>query len=121
MVSPLGSANLLTSPSDDKWRAIRKAIAVSFNYANVKQKFHIICSKVDTMIGKLHGMGSARAVDVDEVALRITLDVIGLVRGTAAVQQLCSSSSWLLPMKLHYLCQSVFRAWHFHQIADRSK
>lgn len=31
MTTPHGRANLLTSPADDKWKAIRKAVAVSFS------------------------------------------------------------------------------------------
>jgi hypothetical protein len=38
MCDPHGNANLLTSPSDEKWKAIRKAVAVSFALQNSQEE-----------------------------------------------------------------------------------
>lgn len=36
MCDPHGASNLLTSRSDDNWKSVRKAIAVSFSFQNIK-------------------------------------------------------------------------------------
>jgi hypothetical protein len=42
MCTPHGKApNLLTSPADSKWRAVRKTVAVSFSANNIRKKFPV--------------------------------------------------------------------------------
>ncbi|KAG1667985.1 hypothetical protein FOA52_000629 [Chlamydomonas sp. UWO 241] len=70
-------ANLLTSEADPQWHAVRKAVARAFAWQNVKHKFPIILHCVDEMINVLRAKGPAASVDADQMALRVTLDVIG--------------------------------------------
>ncbi|KAF5828281.1 cytochrome P450, partial [Dunaliella salina] len=69
MCTPRAHPNLLTSPADNKWKAVRKAVAVSFSANNIRKKFPVSISR--QIAGAAH-------VDVDQAALRVTLDVIGL-------------------------------------------
>ncbi|KAG2443022.1 hypothetical protein HYH02_009438 [Chlamydomonas schloesseri] len=78
MCTPRGHANLLTSPADESWRAIRKAVAVSFAWNNIKNKFPVIRDRTSVLLEWLRSLGPAASVDVDQAALRVTLDVIGL-------------------------------------------
>ncbi|KAL6749930.1 hypothetical protein V8C86DRAFT_3031474 [Haematococcus lacustris] len=86
MCSPAGHANLLTSLADPAWRAVRKAVAVAFSLQNIKKKYPVIRSCSERLIGQLAGLAQSSAaagrpdivVDVDQAALRVTLDVIGL-------------------------------------------
>jgi len=78
MCDPHGHANLLTAPADDKWKAIRKAVAVSFSAQNIKKKFPVILEKVNEVVVRSARLGPQASIDVDQTALRVTLDVIGL-------------------------------------------
>eukprot|EP00877_Chromochloris_zofingiensis_P000643 jgi/Chrzof1/1057/Cz01g38220.t1 len=42
MCDPHGNANLLTSAADDKWKAICKAVAVSFSMQNIRKKYPLV-------------------------------------------------------------------------------
>ena len=46
MCSPSGHANLLTSPSDKTWKAVRQAIAQAFSFRHIKCKFPLIVGAV---------------------------------------------------------------------------
>eukprot|EP00878_Enallax_costatus_P001345 GHUV01001492.1.p1 GENE.GHUV01001492.1~~GHUV01001492.1.p1 ORF type:complete len:559 (+),score=128.36 GHUV01001492.1:1110-2786(+) len=78
MCDPHGNANLLTSAADDTWKAIRKAVAVSFSMQNIRRKFPLVLGRINQLIGRLEALGPQASIDVDQAALRVTLDVIGL-------------------------------------------
>eukprot|EP00879_Flechtneria_rotunda_P009548 GHRR01009994.1.p1 GENE.GHRR01009994.1~~GHRR01009994.1.p1 ORF type:complete len:439 (+),score=146.14 GHRR01009994.1:585-1901(+) len=78
MCDPHGTANLLTSTTDNTWKAIRKAVAVSFSMQNIKKKFPLVLGRINQLIGRLEALGPRASIDVDQAALRVTLDVIGL-------------------------------------------
>ena len=78
MCDPHGNANLLTSPADETWKSIRKAVAVSFSMQNIKKKFPLVLGRINQLIARLEALGPAASIDVDQAALRVTLDVIGL-------------------------------------------
>jgi len=78
MCDPHRSPNLLTSAADDAWKVIRKAVAVSFSFQNIKRKFPMVLERVNELCGRLAALGPEASVDVDQAALRVTLDVIGL-------------------------------------------
>jgi cytochrome P450 len=78
MCDPHGNPNLLTAPADDKWKAIRKGVAVSFAFQNIKRKFPMVVSRVNRVISRAAALGADASIDVDQLALRVTLDVIGL-------------------------------------------
>ncbi|EFJ42950.1 hypothetical protein VOLCADRAFT_96865 [Volvox carteri f. nagariensis] len=78
MCTPHAYPNLLTSLADDRWRAVRKAIALSFAFGNIRKKFPLIRDRTGELLEWLRGVGPLESVDVDQAALRVTLDVIGL-------------------------------------------
>jgi hypothetical protein len=47
MCDPHGNPNLLTAPADEKWKAIRKGVAVSFAFQNIKKKFPMVVGRVN--------------------------------------------------------------------------
>lgn len=78
MCTPHGRPNLLTSPADASWKAVRKAVALSFAFGNIKTKFPLVRERTEQLVEWLRAMGPGQDVDVDQAALRVTLDVIGL-------------------------------------------
>ncbi|KAF8057861.1 CYP97C1 [Scenedesmus sp. PABB004] len=72
MCDPHGNANLLTSAATDSWKAIRKAVA------NIKKKYPLVLSRVNQLVSRITAQGPGASIDVDQAALRVTLDVIGL-------------------------------------------
>jgi hypothetical protein len=51
MTDPHGNPNLLTAAADEKWKAIRKGVAVSFAFQNIKKKFPLVVSRVNEVRG----------------------------------------------------------------------
>jgi hypothetical protein len=48
MCSPRGHQNLLTSPADPTWRAVRKAVAAAFSVVNIRKKYPVsghVCTR----------------------------------------------------------------------------
>ncbi|WIA32107.1 hypothetical protein OEZ86_002958 [Tetradesmus obliquus] len=78
MCDPHGQPNLLTAQADERWKAIRKAVAVSFSAQNIKRKFPMILERVNEIVVRSAKLGPKASIDVDQTALRVTLDVIGL-------------------------------------------
>uniref|UniRef100_A0A383VEH9 Cytochrome P450 n=1 Tax=Tetradesmus obliquus TaxID=3088 RepID=A0A383VEH9_TETOB len=78
MCTPHGEVNLLTSAADDSWKAVRKAVAVSFSMQNIKKKFPLVLGRINQLCERLAAAGPGTSIDVDQAALRVTLDVIGL-------------------------------------------
>lgn len=79
MCDPHGHPNLLTSAANEEWKAIRKAVSVSFSIHKIKQKFPLVRQRIQKLVERLKVLGPKASVDVDQAALRVTLDVIGLV------------------------------------------
>jgi hypothetical protein len=50
---------------------------------NIKKKFPVVLGRINQLIGRLQVLGPGASIDVDQAALRVTLDVIGLVRDQA--------------------------------------
>ncbi|KAI8464712.1 MAG: cytochrome P450 [Monoraphidium minutum] len=78
MCDPHGAPNLLTGAATDTWKAIRRAVAVSFSTQNIKKKYPLILSRINELVMRVAAQGPEASVDVDQAALRVTLDVIGL-------------------------------------------
>jgi hypothetical protein len=68
MCEPHSRANLLTSPSDDTWKAVRKAVAASFSVHNIKRKLPVILARVNQLLARIRALGPSEAVDVDQVS-----------------------------------------------------
>lgn len=52
----------------------------AFVLQNIKKKFPLVLGRINQLIGRLESLGPQASIDVDQAALRVTLDVIGLVR-----------------------------------------
>lgn len=109
MCEPHGVPNLLTSPSDEQWKAIRRAVAVSFSHKHIRNKFPVVLAKCDELTERIRGLGPEAAIDVDQAALRVTLDVIGLVRPVPAGNRPISSPQAI---------RSSFKCFKFVLIAN---
>lgn len=79
MVHPNSCQNLLTSLSTDQWRTVRKALAVSFSQGSMKKQYRVVLEKVNELLSRLELMDLSGSVNMDQAALKVTLDVIGLV------------------------------------------
>lgn len=76
MCEPAGHANLLTSPSDERWKAVRKAVAAAFSVHHIKAKLPVVVASTDELVGRLRALGPQASVDVDQVGGG-GLDVLG--------------------------------------------
>jgi cytochrome P450 len=101
MCDPHGNANLLTSAANDSWKAVRKAVAVSFSIQHIKKKFPLVLGRVNQLVARIAAQGPGASIDVDQAALRVTLDVIGLVSSS---EQHCSSIAYHGWMNCCWLC-----------------
>eukprot|EP00884_Botryococcus_braunii_P016359 jgi/Botrbrau1/3406/Bobra.0337s0042.1 len=94
MVSPHGrSSNLLTSPTNDHWRLIRKGIMPAFSTGNLKKGFHHIQKICMQLVERLQEVDPEAVLDMENVLARQTMDVIGKVgfgRDMGATQTLRS-------------------------------
>jgi cytochrome P450 len=52
---------------------------------NIRKKFPLVLGRINQLCERLAAAGPGAAIDVDQAALRVTLDVIGLVRGSTAL------------------------------------
>ena len=83
----LGGPNLLTGHTDAHWKALRKGVAPAFSVANMKYAFDVIRGRCDKLVSILDGLvaGSTAgadaegAINVDNLLLRESMDVIGRV------------------------------------------
>lgn len=46
---------------------------------NIKKKFPLVLGRINQLCERLAAAGPGTSIDVDQAALRVTLDVIGLV------------------------------------------
>jgi cytochrome P450 len=67
MCEPAGHTNLLTSPSDAQWKAVRKAVAAAFSVHHIKAKFPVVVASVDELVRRIRALGPQASVDVDQV------------------------------------------------------
>ncbi|GBF93726.1 cytochrome P450 [Raphidocelis subcapitata] len=78
MCDPHGAPNLLTGAATDSWRAVRRAVAASFSAANIRRRYPLILGRINELVARVAAQGPDASIDVDQAALRVTLDVIGL-------------------------------------------
>ena len=78
MCDPHGKPNLLTGAATDTWKAVRRAVAVSFSTNNIRKKYPLVLSRINELVARVAAQGPGAPIDVDQAALRVTLDVIGL-------------------------------------------
>lgn len=46
---------------------------------NIKKKYPLVLSRINQLVERIKVLGPTASIDVDQAALRVTLDVIGLV------------------------------------------
>jgi hypothetical protein len=54
---------------------------------NIRKKFPLVLGRTNQLCERLAAAGPGAAIDVDQAALRVTLDVIGLVRCATALSR----------------------------------
>lgn len=47
---PHGAPNLLTGSATESWKAVRRAVAVSFSTQNIKKKYPLILSRINELV-----------------------------------------------------------------------
>ncbi|EIE20661.1 cytochrome P450 [Coccomyxa subellipsoidea C-169] len=93
-VSPKGNLSLLTSPSNKRWKAVRKAVATAFSTANMRAQFPNIRTACAQLVDVLKTVSADDVVDMDSALCRESLDVIGMVgfgQDLGATRSLASS------------------------------
>ena len=83
----LGGPNLLTGHTDAHWKALRKGVAPAFSVSNMKYAFDVIRGRCDKLVaildalvaGEKGGTDAEGAINVDNLLLRESMDVIGRV------------------------------------------
>ncbi|KAF5836141.1 hypothetical protein DUNSADRAFT_6344 [Dunaliella salina] len=68
--------SILTAPENEYWKAVRRGLAPAFAVNNLKQVFPEAVALSKSAADHLERTGG-RAVDMDNIAQRITVDVIG--------------------------------------------
>ncbi|CAL8468775.1 g8316 [Coccomyxa elongata] len=80
LTSNVGEPNLLTAKTGDQyWRLVRKGVAAAFNPQNIRQGFRHVLEPANQLIEILRERGPEKAVDIDDAAQRVALEVIGKV------------------------------------------
>jgi len=62
------------------------ATAAAAAFTEHREKYPLVLSRVNQLVERIAAQGPGASVDVDQAALRVTLDVIGLVRRTRAAR-----------------------------------
>ncbi|KAK9827618.1 hypothetical protein WJX81_006830 [Elliptochloris bilobata] len=75
----LGGTNLLTGHTDAHWKAVRKGVAPAFSAGNMRHAFKHIVERSGVLTGILAKSGPARVMNMDNLLLRESMDVIGRV------------------------------------------
>ncbi|KAK9811231.1 hypothetical protein WJX72_000390 [[Myrmecia] bisecta] len=78
VTSPSGKCpNLFSAPTDARWKLVRKAMALAFNPQNIRKGFHQVVKTNMEMAQILLQRGPNAVVDMDNLAQRASLDIIG--------------------------------------------
>ncbi len=75
----LGGTNLLTGHTDGHWKAVRKGVAPAFSAGCMKGAFANVRERCASIAGILNLMGADNPINVDDLLLRESMDVIGRV------------------------------------------
>jgi hypothetical protein len=63
---------------------------------NIKKKYPLVLSRINQLVERIKVLGPQTSIDVDQAALRVTLDVIGLVSVKSSQRTACASWSVVL-------------------------
>ncbi|KAG2434347.1 hypothetical protein HYH02_012363 [Chlamydomonas schloesseri] len=69
--------NILTEPLSAYYKAVRRAVTPAFSTANLKRFFPRLLDITQRAMAGLEAAGPAAALDMDRLAQRLTIDVIG--------------------------------------------
>ncbi|KAK9832543.1 hypothetical protein WJX81_007874 [Elliptochloris bilobata] len=75
----LAGPNLLTGNTDEHWRAVRKGVAPAFSAANMRAAFTHVVERSEKLVAILDGHGPRTPINVDNLLLRESMDIIGRV------------------------------------------
>ncbi|PNW81441.1 hypothetical protein CHLRE_07g356250v5 [Chlamydomonas reinhardtii] len=69
--------NILTEPLSAYYKAVRRAVTPAFSTANLRRFFPLLLDITQQVMTGLAAAGPSAALDLDRVAQRLTIDVIG--------------------------------------------
>ncbi|KAG2423034.1 hypothetical protein HXX76_015550 [Chlamydomonas incerta] len=69
--------NILTEPLSPYYKVVRRAVTPAFSTANLKRFFPMLQDITQQVMAGLEAAGPSAALDLDRVAQRLTIDVIG--------------------------------------------
>eukprot|EP00884_Botryococcus_braunii_P022865 jgi/Botrbrau1/9262/Bobra.180_1s0019.1 len=73
-----GRHNLITSPQNEHWRLVRRAVVPAFNAACLKRAFPAINSVVTRFISIVEELNPSQPFNASEALLNMAMDVIGV-------------------------------------------
>jgi cytochrome P450 len=69
--------NIITSPANTYWHALRKASASAFTMANLRQQYASNLATCIRVVDHLAGLGPSQAADMDLMGQRLAIDILG--------------------------------------------
>ena len=78
--SSKGHPSMVSLPSNEHWKAVRKEAAACFSTSNMKRSYPYIRVVCQQLIDVVKNLGPAPVVDFDDALCRESLDVIGTCR-----------------------------------------
>lgn len=72
----LGGVNVLTGPTDEHWRAVRKGVASAFSAQRMRDACHVVAESAMQLVGIVAASPEVPK-NVDNLLLRESMDVIG--------------------------------------------
>ncbi|CAL5224619.1 g7335 [Coccomyxa viridis] len=73
----LGGTSLLTGPTDEHWKLVRKAVAPAFSQGNMREAFDHVVDRSLALVAFLKAQGPAAVHNMDNLLLMESMDVIG--------------------------------------------
>ncbi|CAK0744791.1 hypothetical protein CVIRNUC_001574 [Coccomyxa viridis] len=73
----LMGTNMLTGHTDKHWKAVRKGVAPAFSAQHMRSALHSVVECCGALARYMEVQGPRKAMDVDELLLRESMDVIG--------------------------------------------
>lgn len=103
LATQAGSPSLFSSPDNAYWKAIRKAVAPAFTMTNMKKAFPEVLAATHRLLQELKGLPEEQPVDMDNLAQRLTIDVIGRFGFDQDFSLSSTGNQWALEVVKHLL------------------
>lgn len=72
----LGGVNVLTGPTDDHWRAVRKGVSPAFSAQRMRDACHVVAECAHHLVNII-AANPSEPRNIDNLLLRESMDVIG--------------------------------------------